>query len=121
MNCMDVLETVQKGCATPVENRYGVRVEVDTMQHLAGSVGTTPLDSEVVVSLTEAVEKIYGVAPEPSGDRRRHRGRVSCAKRAMTSAVWSTCVHNAHQPNEYSMISTQIKDSQVFARMLLSL
>ncbi len=112
----EVLEAV-KTMSKPVENRYGVRVEVEEVQHLQ-SPGATPPDSEVVVKLIKAVEAVYGITPVPQGIG---GGTVSAflRKKGFPAAVWSTCIDNAHQPNEYSLISTQIKDTQVFARMLL--
>ncbi len=112
----EVLETVQ-GLCKPIENRYGVRIEVGNVQHLQAPLATSP-ESEVVVKLIRAVEEIYGITPIPQGIG---GGTVAAFLRKMgfNTAVWSTCLHNPHQPNEAALISSQVKDSQVFARMLL--
>ncbi len=111
---LDAVKTLSK----PVENRYGVRIEVEEVQHLQ-SPGATPADSEIVVKLIKAVEDVYGITPVPQGIG---GGTVSAflRKQGYAAAVWSTCVHNAHQPNEYTLISTLIKDAQVYARLLLN-
>jgi succinyl-diaminopimelate desuccinylase len=47
----------------------------------------------------------------------RHSGRVSASRRHK-AAVWSTLMHNAHQPNERSSISCTLKDAKVMAAVL---
>jgi succinyl-diaminopimelate desuccinylase len=112
-----VLETVAGYCAE-VEEKFGVAVKREVVQREQAAPPTEP-DSEVVRRLQAGVRAVYGADAQPVGIGGgtvaaflRHQGHAA--------AVWATCIHNAHQPNERSHVSTQIGDAKVMAHMLLN-
>jgi succinyl-diaminopimelate desuccinylase len=99
-----------------VEDETGVRIEYQAAQY-AQAAPPTPQDSEVVRRLATGIRHVYGVEAQPMGIG---GGTVAAFLRRQGhhAAVWATCVHNAHQPNEFSLISTQIGDAKVMAHAL---
>lgn len=99
-----------------IETEYGVSIDYREAQR-EEAAPVTPMGSEVVTRLCAGIREFYGVEPRPEGIG---GGTVAAFLRRAGhhAAVWSTCIHNAHQPNERSNISTQIKDAQVMARAL---
>lgn len=94
-----------------LKEEYG-SIEVDVLQN--ESSPPTSEDSEVIVKLAEAVEKVKGVNPVKVGF-----GGNTCGaffrKAEFQTAVWSTIDGTAHQPNEYAVIDNIVEDAQVFA------
>lgn len=94
-----------------LKEEYG-SIEVDVLQN--ESSPPTSEDSEVIVKLAEAVEKVKGVNPVKVGF-----GGNTCGaffrKAGFQIAVWSTIDGTAHQPNEYAVIDSIVEDAQVFA------
>lgn len=99
-----------------IEAEHGVRIAYETVQG-EQAAPATPVDSEIVRRLSAAIREVYGVEPVPAGVG---GGTVAAFLRrtGREAVVWSTCEHNAHQPNERSRISTQLGDAKVMARML---
>lgn len=110
-----VLERIQE-IGRQVEDARGVRIEYESVQY-AQAAPPTAEDSEVVRRLLPAIRKVYGTEPKPAGIG---GGTVAAflRRKGYPAVVWSTCVHNAHQPNEYSLISDQLGDAKVFAHAL---
>ena len=77
----------------------------------------TPADSEVVTRLMRRVREVFGNEPKLRGIG---GGTVAAYLRraGYGAVVWSTLMHNAHQPNERSSITSTIKDAKVMAAML---
>lgn len=94
-----------------LKEEYG-SIEVDVLQ--SESSPPTSEDSEVVIKLGEAVEKVKGINPVKVGF-----GGNTCGaffrKAGFQTAVWSTLDGTAHQPNEYAVIDNIVEDTQVFA------
>jgi len=74
----------------------------------------TPEDSEVVMLLSKAIEKVRKIKAEVHGI-----GGNTCAaffrKAGFHTAVWSTIDGTAHQPNEYAVIDNVVEDAKIFA------
>ncbi|MBU1004156.1 MAG: M20 family metallo-hydrolase [Proteobacteria bacterium] len=99
-----------------IEGQYGVSISYREAQR-EEAAPPTPMSSEIVTRLAAGIKEFYGVDARPEGIG---GGTVAAFLRraGLEAAVWSTCVHNAHQPNERSLISTQITDAKVMARVL---
>jgi len=103
--------------AREVEAEHGVTISMEPVQKHQAAPMTDP-ESPIVQRLAVAIEAVYG---KPGVPRGIGGGTVAAAlrERGYPAAVWATCVHNAHQPNESSLISTQIGDAKVIARVLM--
>lgn len=101
-----------------VSREYGVRMEYEIVQR-GEAAPATPPDSPVVERLIAAIKEVYATDAKPAGIG---GGTVAAflRKRGHKVAVWATCVHNAHQPNESSLISSQIGDAKVMAHVLMA-
>lgn len=113
----DVLASVRR-MADGVETTHGVSIAIETVQRGDAAPATSP-DSEIVTRLIAGIRAVYGTEATPMGIG---GGTVAAflRKRGYPCAVWATCVHNAHQPNESSLISTQLGDAKVMAHVLAS-
>ncbi len=111
----DVLDAMRELGQT-VETVHGVSIAYEPVQRAQAAPETSP-NSEVVTRLMAAIKDEYGSDAKPQGIG---GGTVAAFLRRAghPAVVWSTCVHNAHQPNENSRISWQIGDAKVFARVL---
>lgn len=105
-----------KDIGREIEEETGTHMKYESVQY-AQAAPSTSADSEVVRRLLPAIRKVYNTEPKPSGIG---GGTVAAflRRKGFPAAVWSTCVHNAHQPNEYSLISDQLGDAKVFAHAL---
>ncbi|WP_460032522.1 M20 family metallo-hydrolase [Megalodesulfovibrio paquesii] len=105
-----------RAMADVVEQTRDVRIEISIVQR-ADAAPATSVDSEIVSRLTAGIRAVYGIDARPMGIG---GGTVAAFLRRLgySCAVWATCVHNAHQPNESSLISTQLGDAKVMAHVL---
>ncbi|MFP4517537.1 MAG: M20 family metallo-hydrolase [Desulfovibrionales bacterium] len=112
----DVIRRVRE-YADETAARYSVSVDIETVQKEIAAPPTDP-KSEVVTRLCSAIETVYAVTGKPTGIG---GGTVAAflRRQGYKAAVWSTLIHNAHQPNEHSSISKTIGDAQVMAHMAL--
>ncbi len=101
-----------------ISETYGVRVEYEAVQK-EPAAPPTQQESEIVTRLCAGIKRVYGVAAKPMGVG---GGTVAAylRRKGYPVAVWATCVPNAHQPNERSLISFQINDAKVMACVLLT-
>ncbi len=113
----DVFSFFEK-TAQKIEEKHGVRIELE-QQIFDQAAPATALDSEIVVKLQAAIKETYQVDAAPKGIG---GGTVAAflRRQGYPAAVWGTCMHNAHQPDEKAFISTQVKDAEVMARMLMA-
>lgn len=111
----DVLGTI-KEIGAAVTRSYGVTLEYEVVQRNEAAQ-PTDVKSEVVTKLAAGIKDVYGVTAKPQGIG---GGTVAAFLRRADhpAVVWSTCIHNAHQPNERSLISAQLGDAKVIAHML---
>lgn len=109
---LERIEDIGRG----IEEATGVRIAYESVQY-AQAAPPTSEESEVVRRLLPAIRAVYGSEPRPSGIG---GGTVAAflRRKGHPAVVWSTCVHNAHQPNEYSLVSDQLGDAKVFAHVL---
>ncbi|MDK2956885.1 MAG: succinyl-diaminopimelate desuccinylase [Desulfovibrionales bacterium] len=96
---------------------YGVTVDVE-IPMLQRAAPPTSEDSPVVQKLISNIRRVYGNNPRPQGIG---GGTVAAflRKKGIPAAVWATCMHNAHQPNEKIYLRFLLNDAKVAAGMLL--
>lgn len=113
---LDDVLTKARQEADVVQKDYGVRVELDTV-HRESAPGTDP-QAPIVHKLLTALHKVRGVNGEIKGVG---GGTVAAYLRRANrpAVVWSTLLHNAHQPNEHTKISNIIADAKVMAALLV--
>jgi len=113
----EVLDLIRKRAQEHSE-KYGVRMEVETMQYEQAAPPTSP-DHPVVGLLKEAIGEVYGVEAKPQGI-----GGGTCAailrRAGFPAAVWGKMEESAHQPDETALLSNYLGDAKVFARVFLS-
>jgi succinyl-diaminopimelate desuccinylase len=99
-----------------VEAAHGVRISYEFVQ-FEQAAPATPADSEVVTRLVRRVREVFGNNPKLQGIG---GGTVAAYLRnaGHKAVVWATLMHNAHQPNERTSITSTIKDAEVMASML---
>lgn len=118
MPCYRLEEILEKIYAfgREVEAEHGVRISYEFMQFEQAAPATPP-DSEVVTKLVRRIREVFGNTPKLQGIG---GGTVAAYLRraGYRAVVWSTLMHNAHQPNERSSITSTIKDAKVMAAML---
>ncbi|NDV23590.1 M20 family metallo-hydrolase [Desulfovibrio sp. JC022] len=108
----EVIDQV-KGMALYVAEEYGVKITVD-IESKSQAAPPTPVDSEIVEKVVFAVKEVYGVNAKPGGIG---GGTVAAhlRERGHQTVVWSTLLHQAHQPNEKGSISNTLNDAKVMA------
>ncbi|MBI5519738.1 MAG: M20 family metallo-hydrolase [Desulfovibrio sp.] len=113
---LDEIMGVIRAIGTDVEREHGVRIGYEFVQR-EQAAPPTPADSEIVTKLMAAVKGVFHNEPKLQGIG---GGTVAAYLRRAghKAAVWSTLMHNAHQPNERSSISCSIKDAKVMAALL---
>jgi len=111
----DVLKAIES-MGQEITATYGVGIRYDVVQQ-EQAAPATPVDAEIVTRMLAAVKAVYGGNPRPMGVG---GGTVAAYLRRAghDAAVWATWVPNAHQPNERSLISTNLGDAKVVARAL---
>lgn len=114
-NVDHVFERIQ-ALGRELEEATGARISYESVQY-AQAAPPTSADSEAVRRLLPAIRQVYGTEPKPAGIG---GGTVAAflRRKGYAAVVWSTCVHNAHQPNEFSRIPDQLGDAKVFAHAL---
>ncbi len=113
---LDEVLAAVKEYGDEVEREHGVSISYEFVQR-EQAAPPTPADSEIVTRLVDRVRRVFGNNPKLQGIG---GGTVAAYLRRAghQAAVWSTLMHNAHQPNERSSISCSIKDAKVMAAML---
>jgi len=116
---LDEIVAAIKTFGDEVERTHGVSIRYEYVQR-EQAADPTPAESEIVTRLIPRVRKIFGNNPKLQGIG---GGTVAAYLRRAghKAAVWSTLMHNAHQPNERSSISCSIKDAKVMASMLFDI
>ncbi|WP_319759433.1 M20 family metallo-hydrolase [Maridesulfovibrio sp.] len=108
----DVVDQI-KGMGLYVAEEYGVKISVE-VENKSQAAPPTPADSEIVKKVIFAVNEVYGVEAKPGGI-----GGGTVAKhlreRGYHTVVWSTLLHQAHQPNEKGSINNTLNDAKVMA------
>jgi len=115
----DLAQVIQRvqALAGAVADRFGCRVEVETVQALPSAPPTAP-DAPVVKALQQAVRQVYGREAIPQGIG---GGTVAAFFRqaGLPAAVWMTANDCAHQPNEFCFLSHLLGDAKVLAHVCL--
>jgi succinyl-diaminopimelate desuccinylase len=103
--------------ATEAAGKFGVSVDVETVQTLA-SAPPTAVEAPVVKALTQAIRQVYGREALPQGIG---GGTVAAffRKAGLPAAVWMTANDCAHQPNEFCFLSHLLGDAKVLAHVCL--
>ena len=97
--------------------RFGVSLEVKPVQELP-SAPATATDAPVVKALERAIQAVYGREAQPRGIG---GGTVAAFFRqaGLPAAVWMTVTQNAHQHNEFSLLSNILGDARVLSHIFL--
>lgn len=97
----------------------GASVSVEPAMRLQAPPAT-PAEAPVVAALKRAIARVRGVEAVAGGVG---GGTVAAffRQRGLPAAVWSTCEHSAHMPDEFARVSSQIADAQVFALLYAGL
>jgi len=113
---LDDVLTKARQEADVVEQDYGVRVELETV-HRESAPGTDP-QTPIVQSVLTALRDVRGITGQAKGVG---GGTVAAYLRRdnRPAVVWSTLLHNAHQPNEHTKISNIIADAKVMTALLV--
>lgn len=102
-----------RAVADEVERETSVTISMD-MEQRAEAAPRTPLDSEVVKRLSEAVSQTRDVETKPTGI-----GGGTCAapfrREGIDAVVWATVASVAHDANEYCIIKNLVGDAKVYA------
>ncbi len=111
----DILDRI-RAVGDEIRGQYGVNIEYETVQREQAAPPTDP-DGEITTRVIQAIKTTYNNSPRPAGIG---GGTVAAflRRRGFPAVVWCTCIHNAHQPNERSLISKTLGDAQVMARVL---
>jgi succinyl-diaminopimelate desuccinylase len=111
-----VIERV-RALATAAADKFGVSLEVETVQALPSAPPTAP-DAPVVKALQQAIRQVYGREATPQGIG---GGTVAAFFRqaGLPAAVWMTANDCAHQPNEFCFLSHLLGDAKVLAHVCL--
>jgi succinyl-diaminopimelate desuccinylase len=106
-----------RAIATEAAGKFGVAVDVETVQTLASAPATAP-DAPVVKALQQAIRQVYGREALPQGIG---GGTVAAFFRqaGFPAAVWMTANDCAHQPNEFCFLSHILGDAKVLAHVCL--
>jgi len=108
----DILADV-RAVADEVERETGATISMD-MQQRAEAAPRTPLDSEVVKRLSEAISQTRDVETKPTGI-----GGGTCAapfrREGIDAVVWATVASVAHDANEYCVVKNLVADAKVYA------
>jgi succinyl-diaminopimelate desuccinylase len=115
-NTDDILEYVRKK-ADKIENKFNVKIEISTPQHVKAAP-PTPTNAPVVKILKKAIKEVYNVEANPKGIG---GGTVASHFRQMglNVAVWSTILDLCHQPEEAASIKFMVNDTKVLAYSMI--
>lgn len=114
-NVDDILETI-RGMMREIEKQYGVHIVMEE-DHREDAAPATDPDSPIVQRIIAGIRHVYGTEAKPTGIG---GGTVAAylRRKNLPAVVWGTWVPNAHQPNERSLISTNLGDAKVMAWVL---
>ncbi len=97
----------------------GASVQVEPVMSLQAPPATDP-QAPVVRALSRAISRVHGAEPKVGGVG---GGTVAAffRQRGLPVAVWSTCEHSVHQPDEFARVSSMVADAKVFALLYAGL
>ena len=102
-----------KSVADEVARSTGAQISASFLQK-AEAAPKTPLDSEIVKRLSDAISLTRSVKAKPSGI-----GGGTCAApfrhAGIDAVVWATSASLAHDANEYCIIDNLVSDAKVYA------
>ncbi len=101
-----------------VQKETGAVIEVKAAQ-AEQNTNPTPVDSEVVLKLKDALKNLRGINASAIGIGGGTVG-LYFRRKGINTAVWSTLDDMAHQPNEYCKIDNMVNDAKVFVHVALS-
>jgi succinyl-diaminopimelate desuccinylase len=102
--------------AKAVEDQYQARIELETV--LRNFAPATDTQAPIVKDLITALGEVRGIQGQPKGIG---GGTVAAYLRraGYPAVVWSTLLHNPHQPNERTKISNIIEDAKVMTALMV--
>ena len=109
----EVLNEVEK-CCRKIEKEYNVKVEYTTPQKSESPA--TDVNAPVAQKLAAAIKSVHGLDAKFIGIGGGTVG-AELRREGIDAVVWSTLDDQAHQPNEYCVISNLIKDSETLIEL----
>jgi len=110
---VDEVMAFLRNTAGVFEQSDGVKINLSFVQR-SDAAPKTPVDSEIVGRLTDAIKTVRGIKPHPLGI-----GGGTCAaplrRIGIEAAVWSTIPGVAHDADEYANVRDIVADAQVYA------
>ena len=112
------VEAQLRDWADAIEKSEGVKIKMSHGQRAQAAPPTSP-DAPVVKALSKAIKKVYDVKPRVCGIG---GGTVAALirRKGYPAAVWSRIHETAHQPNEYTDISSIVGDAKIFAHIFMN-
>jgi len=106
-----------RAIGTEVAQKFGVELQVETVQDLPAAPATSPA-APVVLALQRAIKAVYRREGQPQGIG---GGTVAAFFRqvGLPAAVWMTESDTAHAPNEFCLLSNLIGDAKVLVQVFL--
>lgn len=102
-----------RAVADEVSSSTGAQISLSMLQK-ADAAPRTPMDSEVIQRLSEAIALTREVTPKLTG-----MGGGTCAapfrREGIDAVVWATVASVAHDANEYCIIDNLVGDAKVYA------
>lgn len=110
---LDEIMAEMRAVADEFESSTGAKIEISFADRTQ-SATKTPVDSEIVKRLREAIKAVRPIDPKVTGV-----GAATCAnpfRREGHKAVsWSVIVGTAHDADEYALVDNLVLDAQVYA------
>ncbi len=113
---LSLVKKVFETTAEKISKETGAEIEIVYILDKESPPGT-PEDSDVVLKLKDAIEKVTGIRAKTVGIG---GGTVAAhfRRRGIPAAVWATNDEVPHQPNEYAVLDYVVNDCMVFVTLV---
>ena len=114
---VDTVIAALKDAFAAIAVELGVQVDVDVVQN-APAAPATPIDSDAVQRLVQAIREVYGDLPLRFEGVGGNTLAAPFRRRGLHAVVWASLEGTCHQANERARLSKILDDARVFAAML---